>query len=90
MQAFMQSLQIRCPVAAHIGLSITMVASAEIARPWVFRVWNSEIFSSSGQPASVTPKALFWNVTLWGASAEGFSRCPVEHESLPWVWDQMD
>jgi hypothetical protein len=89
MQAFMQSLQMRWPVAATSGLSTAMIASAASASPSVLAVWNSEIFSSSGQPASVTPNALFLNTVRCGASADGFSRNPFAHESLPWVWHQM-
>ena len=61
MHDFMQSLQMRWPVAATIGLSTQMMASAPIARPSLLTFWNSEIFSSSGQPASVTPNGLFLN-----------------------------
>ena len=49
----MQSLQMRCPVPAHIGLSMTTIASAPIGLPSCFTTFISEIFSSSGQPASV-------------------------------------
>jgi hypothetical protein len=89
MHAFMQSLQMRWPVAATVGLSITITASAESALPWLLSVWNSEIFSSSGQPASVTPNALFLKITLAGSSAGGFSFKPFEHESFDCVWHQM-
>jgi hypothetical protein len=89
MHAFMQSLQMRWPVAAASGLSTTMIASAASARPRVFAMWNSEIFSSSGQPASVTPNGLFLNATRCGSSAGAFSRRPLEHESLPCAWHQM-
>src|SRR5260221_11986954 len=89
MQDFMQSLQMLCPVAAAMGLSMTSTASAESALPWAFRVWNSEIFSSSGQPASVTPNGLFLNTALFGVSAGGFSLRPLEQGSLLWVWDHM-
>ena len=85
----MQSLQMRCPVAAAIGLSMTITASAESALPCALSVWNSEIFSSSGQPASVTPNGLFLNTTLPGVSARGFSFRPLEQESLLCVWHQM-
>ena len=85
----MQSLQMRWPVAAASGLSTAMIASAASARPCVFAMWNSEIFSSSGQPARVTPNTLFLNTTLSGAAADGFSRSPFEQESLPCVWHQM-
>ncbi len=66
-----------------------MTASAPSGFPAAFSVWNSEIFSSSGQPASVTPNALFLNVIFCGSAAVGFSRRPREHESLPCVWHQM-
>ncbi len=68
---------------------MTIVASAPIATPCDLSVWNSEIFSSSGQPASVTPKALFLYTTAAGAAGEGFSRSPRAQESLPCVWHQM-
>src|SRR5262249_2858719 len=50
MQAFMQSLQMRWPVAAHIGLSTTTMASAPIVWPPTSTKFISEIFSSSGHP----------------------------------------
>ncbi len=53
MHDFMQSLQIRWPVAATIGLSTQIIASAPIGQPSARSLWNSEIRSSSGQPASV-------------------------------------
>jgi hypothetical protein len=52
MHAFMQSLQIRWPVPATIGLSTTTIASAPIASPDFRTMCISEIFSSSGQPGS--------------------------------------
>ncbi len=86
----MQSLQMRCPVAAAIGLSTTIIASAAIGWPWVFTRWNSEIFSSSGQPASVTPNGDLRKGALAGSAPLGaFSRSPREQESLPWLWHQM-
>ena len=57
----MQSLQMRWPVAAIIGLSMAMVAKAPITLPCARSVCISLIFSSSGQPASVTPNGDFWN-----------------------------
>ena len=42
----------------------------------------SEIFSSSGHPASVTPNGDFLNSPF-------FSLSPFEQESLPWLWHQM-
>ena len=57
----MQSLQMRCPVAAIIGLSMAIVANAPSTLPCARSVCISEIFSSSGQPASVTPNGDFWN-----------------------------
>ena len=73
----MQSLQMRWPVAATIGLSTTMIASAAIARPCVFAMWNSEIFSSSGQPASVTPNGLFLKATLLRLVGRGLFAQPL-------------
>ena len=35
MHDFMQSLQMRCPVAAHMGLSIVTIASAPIGFPFL-------------------------------------------------------
>ena len=88
MHDFMQSLQIRCPVAATIGLSTQIMASAATAQPSARSVWNSEIFSSSGQPASVTPNGDFLNAA--GEPSAGFlSRKPEEHESFCCSWHQM-
>ena len=87
MQPFMQSLQMRWPVAASIGLSTTIIASAAIAWPSFLSVWNSEIRSSSGQPASSLPKAERLNTT--SPSGPGLSRRPFEHESLPCLWQRM-
>jgi hypothetical protein len=84
MQAFMQSLQMRCPVAAASGLSTAIMASAPIGWPRVFTRWNSEIFSSSGQPASSTPNTVFLKPV-----AGAFSFSPFAHESLPCSWHQM-
>src|SRR5437763_1268485 len=47
MQAFMQSLQIRCPVAAQSGLSTVTMARAPRLLPRAFTKFISEIFSSS-------------------------------------------
>ena len=87
MQPFMQSLQIRWPVAASIGLSMTIIASAAIAWPSFFSVWNSEIRSSSGQPASSAPNAE--RLKTGAPSGPGLSRRPFEHESLPCLWHRM-
>ena len=78
----MQSLQMRWPVAAHIGLSITVMASAPSVCPSAAARFISEIFSSSGQPASTTPNGLFLNSPF-------FSLSPFEQLSLPWLWHQM-
>ena len=82
MQDFMQSLQMRWPVAAHIGLSMVTMASAPRLLPRAFTTFISEIFSSSGQPARVTPKTLF-------LKAPSFSLRPFEQLSLPWLWHLM-
>ena len=87
MHDFMQSLQIRCPVAATSALSTVMIASAPIEWPATLAAWNSEIFSSNGQPASVTPNALRRNAPTSPFGA--FSRSPFEHESLLCLWHQM-
>ena len=79
----MQSLQMRWPVAAIIGLSMAMIANAPIALPCARSVCISLIFSSSGQPASVTPNGDFWNSPV----LRSFS--PWRQESLPCVWHQM-
>src|SRR2546428_13584915 len=89
MQAFMQSLQMRCPVAATMGLSMTITASAESELPCDLSVWNSEIFSSSGQPANVTPKGLFLKATLFGVSAGGIFLRPFKHETFPCPGNKM-
>src|SRR5262249_2427487 len=68
MQAFMQSLQMRWPVAAHIGLSIATIPSAPMVWPPASTRFISEIFSSSGHPASTTPNALFLNSPLFSLS----------------------
>ena len=78
----MQSLQMRCPVPAHIGLSMVTIASAPIELPRCLTTFISEIFSSSGHPASVTPNALDLNAPV-------FSFNPVEQESLAWLWHLM-
>ena len=78
----MQSLQMRCPVPASIGLSTTAMASAPTATPSALSVCSSEIFSSSGQPASVTLNGLFLKLP-------SFSLRPREQLSLPWLWHQM-
>ena len=48
-----------------------MIASAPSAWPSVLTLWNSEIFSSSGQPANLTPKTFFLNAAT-PPSAGGF------------------
>ena len=78
MHDFMQSLQIRWPVPAAIGLSTVIMPSAATGKPSLFSFWNSEIFSSSGQPASDTPNGDFLKP---GVGA--FSGRPREQESLP-------
>src|SRR5512134_3488551 len=96
MHDFMQSLQMRWPVRQTVGLSTTMVASAPIGQPCVFSLWNSEMRYSTGQPGSGTPKGLFLKVigprpidAFASAGATGFSLSPLEHESLPCSWHQM-
>ena len=79
----MQSLQMRWPVAAIIGLSTMAMASAPTEYPRALTMFISEIFSSSGQPASVTPNTLFWKVPLF------LSLMPCEQLSLPCSWHQM-
>ena len=79
----MQSLQMRWPVAAIIGLSTAMVAKAPSAAPSARNVCISLIFSSSGQPARVTPNGDFWNAPVLRSFR------PLEQLSLPWVWHQM-
>ncbi len=72
----MQSLQMRWPVAAHIGLSTITMASAPSVWPSASTRFISEIFSSSGQPASVTPNALFLNSPVFSAVPSSRSPCP--------------
>ncbi len=79
----MQSLQMRCPVAATMGLSIVTIARPPMLKPSAFTVLSSETFSSSGQPASVTPNTVFWNVP------DFLSLRPREQLSFPWLWHQM-
>ena len=83
----MQSLQIRWPVAATIGLSMHIIASAPSGQPSARSLWNSEMRSSSGQPASVTLNGDFLN----GTSLSGgfLSGSPCAQESLPCSWHQM-
>src|SRR5476649_1544926 len=105
MHDFMQSLQMRCPVEHTVGLSMTIMASAPMAQPSVLSLWNSEMRSSRGQPASGTPNGLFLKMigsrppglTIAGAGSDavdsagtvGFSFRPFEHESLACSWHQM-
>ena len=79
MHAFMQSLQMRWPVPAHIGLSTTTSASAPIASPSLRSVCISEIFSSSGQPSSSIPSGFLMVLP-------SFSCRPFEQESLSRSW----
>ena len=67
----MQSLQMRWPVPAAIGLSMVTMASAPMELPFCLTTFISEIFSSSGQPASVTPKTLFLNAPVFLLQAGG-------------------
>ena len=78
----MQSLQMRCPVAAQSGLSTATIASAPTLLPRALTMFISEIFSSSGQPASVTPNTLLRNLP-------SFSRRPERQLSFCWLWHQM-
>ena len=57
-------------------------ASAPIEFPFCLTTFISEIFSSRGQPASVTPNTLALNAPF-------FSRRPVEQLSLAWLWHLM-
>ena len=66
MHDFMQSLQMRWPVAATSGLSMQIIASAPSGQPSARSLWNSEMRSSSGQPASVTLNGDFLNGTSPG------------------------
>ena len=78
------------PVAASSGLSTAAIASAPMENPSLFSRFISEIFSSSGQPASVTPKGLLRKgALLAGAPLGAFARRPVEQESRPCSWHQM-
>ena len=70
-------------MAAIIGLSMAMVANAPSTLPWARSVCISEIFSSSGQPARVTPNGDIWNWLVLR------SLRPVLQESFPCVWHQM-
>ena len=57
-QAFMQSLQMRCPVPGAIGLSMQTSASAERKSPSRAAVCISEMRSSSGHPVSGVPRGF--------------------------------
>ena len=65
-----------------------IIASAPSAQPSARSLWNSEIRSSSGQPASGTPNGERLN---GGGAPSGvfFSRRPDEHESFCCSWHQM-
>ena len=75
----MQSLQMRWPVPGHIGLSSITSASAPSASPRLRSRCISEIFSSSGQPASGMPSGF-------DVSAPCLSVRPLEQESLSRSW----
>jgi hypothetical protein len=75
----MQSLQMRCPVPAHIGLSTVMTARGEMTCPRLLSSWNSLMRSSSGQPSISRPSGL----TLMAPAG---SRRPRLQLSLPWCW----
>ena len=62
---------------------MAMVAKAPSTLPCARNVCISEIFSSSGQPARATPNGDFWNAPV----LRSFN--PLEHESFPCVWHQM-
>ena len=79
----MQSLQMRWPVAAIMGLSMAMVAKAPSTLPCARNMCISLIFSSSGQPARVTPNGDAWNPPV----LRSFN--PLLQESLPCTWHQM-
>ena len=53
------------PGAGAIGLSMVTIASAPIELPRCLTTFISEIFSSSGQPASVTPNTLDLNAPVF-------------------------
>ena len=78
--AFMQSLQMRCPVPGHIGLSSAMSASAARLSPTARISCISPIFSSSGQPASGTPSGLCLIAAVFASTR------PLAHESLSRSW----
>ena len=59
----------RCPVPAHIGLSTAVIASAPMECPRCFTKTIFPPLSSSGHPASVTPKALFLNSPVFRLQA---------------------
>ena len=67
----MQSLQMRWPVPGHIGLSIMTSASAPSASPPLRSRCISEIFSSSGQPASGMPSGVLRDGAVLRAKALG-------------------
>ena len=82
MQAFMQSLQMRCPVPGTIGLSTTTMASAAMESPSRRRTCISPIFSFSGQPRSETPMGFFFTTPV-------LSCIPFEQESFSRSWQYM-
>ena len=82
MHPFMQSLQMRCPVPGHIGLSRQISASPPSESPCRRSTCISEIFSCSGQPASGMPSGFC-------LSPPTLSRMPLLHESLSRSWQYM-
>ena len=82
MHPFMQSLQMRWPVPGSMGLSMTIMARAAIESPPLRSTCISPIFSSSGQPASATPRGF-------RLSAPCLSCMPFEHESFSRSWQYM-
>src|SRR5579883_1131209 len=96
MHDFMQSLQMRCPVPAHSGLSTHTTANAPMGTPMPLRWCISEIFSSSGHPASGMPKEFFLKEEFGVRSSElgetlsfSWTLNPLLQESLPCGWQIM-
>ena len=83
----MQSLQILCPVAAIIGLSMIAMASAPIAKPFNFTSFISEIFSSRGQRHRLS--AFFFNRTYKLAHASHVKNDPLRQKWPPFHFHEI-
>jgi hypothetical protein len=87
MQAFMQSLQMRWPVAATIGLSMVMIGQRAERQPLALGGMElGNLFFERAAGERHAERALLEG-DLVGASAE--SRSPWSRSPCPAVWHQM-